>query len=231
MGTWGVLERMCKSAHMQCNFKDEMDVTLETVKLVLNTDLQGTFKLVLQYGGKFAPVSKDGIKDWGSLDSAVSEAEVLDTRSVPFNFNFAGCKNDEEFKKAIDSSSFLVFDKDNRSMFRFSLSDWTGAIDTYGALEEDKSEQEKEKSKVSAEIVGKGGKGLKVKVTWEFASGSTSLSDVMISDLKKELVEGSTSGSKGSCVYEFDIAYNAGKADCYEVDALHMAHGWYRQDV
>lgn len=188
MGAWGVLEGLCKPAHMQCNFKDEMDI-------------------------------------------AVSDAVVLNVRSIPFNFNFAGCATDEEYKKAIDASDFLVFDKSGKSMFKVPLSDWTGAIDTYGALEEDKSEQEKEKSKVSAEIAGKGGKGLKVKVTWEFASGSTSLSDVMISDLKKELVEGSTSGSKGSCVYEFDIAYNAGKVDCYVVDALHMAHGWYRQDV
>jgi len=46
----------------------------------------GNYKLVLQYGDKFAPLTKDGLGAWGTL-APVSQSEVIRNERIPFIFN------------------------------------------------------------------------------------------------------------------------------------------------
>lgn len=182
----------------------------------------GNYKLVLQYGDKFAPLTKSGLGEWGSLDTSLSQAEVIADERIPFNFNFPNSSTYDDYCKAIESSTFLVFDKDGNAQFKVNLSDFGDAATSYTDMENAVSEYEYGESTLSAKVTGKGSNGgFNVEVTWKFSNKDTYLKDVNVTGLKHTLVSGDNKKPSGTCVYEYTgIDYNAGVLGYVATDSL-----------
>lgn len=182
----------------------------------------GNYKLVLQYGDKYAPLTKDGLGVWGSLDTSLNQTEVIKDERIPFNFNFPESSTYEEYCNAIKDAAFLVFDKDGNAQFKVNLSDFGDAATSYTDMENAVSEYEYGESTLSAKVTGKGSNGgFNVEVTWRFSNKDAYLKDINITGLKHILVSGDNKKPSGTCVYEYTgIDYNAGVLGYVATDSL-----------
>ena len=221
---WGL--RLYQYSNFYETLRNNLDNNVDTgltfnEHLGLTKYFLGTYKMVLQWGDKFAPVTEKGIGSWGSLDSSLNSAEVISKEEVPFDFNYSGSKTYEEYSKSVETSKFLIFDKDNNAMFQVNLSDFGDAAIENFEVDDYVAERENGKSTVSAKVVGKGSNsGFNDEVTWKFNKSDVYLKDLTISELKHKLVSGDNKTSSGSCVYEYTgLDYNAGRLDYVAIDS------------
>ena len=187
------------------------------VEMGINKNMLGEYKMVLQWGSKFASMGRGGIGSWTTLDDALSEAGVIEEDAIPFNFNYAGSTTQAEYDAAIESSYILVFDKNNNSCVKAPLT----KLDNIVTSEAGEDEYLKTKSSVEAKVNGKTDKGyLRVDVSWKLAKKDMYLTGVAFDVREGTLISGDLNKSEGSCTYEIAIDYNFGVSRYEAKDSL-----------